>query len=489
MLQPESSGVVYEVELEVDRDLVDPFDTWLRDHIADMLQLPGFLSAEILEEPASTEARVRRVVQYRLLDQPALDHYLREHAERMRAPGVARFGERFSARRRTLQRREEFIRGNVSTENCLNCGEVLTGQHCSHCGQRARVRVLSLWGLVKDALGDLTNFDSRIWRTLIPLLFRPGQVTQDYLRGRRASYTPPFRMYLILSIAFFLLATIDDPGKAIELNVGEGGTNLQIRPEGAEGPDAGSPAAPPAAGTVPGDAGELAAQRRAQAQRLADEIARRIPASEQDRAAARAEMKQDLEAASPAELERIGRIIDDPCGEGNLKLQAGPLLEAYEPRLRAACRQIMRDQASFGRALIDNIPKMMFIFLPLMALVMAVLYLGSRRYYVEHLLFFVHFHAFFFLGGFIVLLIERLGVLAGPPPPRAFEVLGSVLAAAFMAYVPWYLYRAMRRVYGQGRVLTLFKWSALGIAYVICLTLTAVGLLFYTALSLDPTGS
>jgi hypothetical protein len=58
-----------------------------------------------------------------------------------------------------------------------------------------------------------------------------------------------------------------------------------------------------------------------------------------------------------------------------------------------------------------------------------------------------------------------------------------------MAYVPWYLYRAMRRVYGQGRVLTLFKWSVLGIAYVICLTLTAVGLLFYTALSLDPTGS
>ncbi len=219
MLQQESSGVVYEVELEVDRDLVDPFDTWLRDHIADMLQLPGFLSAEILEEPATTGARVRRVVQYRLIDQPALDTYLREHAQRMRAPGIARFGERFSARRRTLQRREEFIRGSVSTENCLNCGEVLTGQHCSHCGQRARVRVLSLWGLVKDALGDLTNFDSRIWRTLSPLMFRPGKVTQEYLRGKRASYTPPFRMYLILSIAFFLLATIDDPGRAIELQL------------------------------------------------------------------------------------------------------------------------------------------------------------------------------------------------------------------------------------------------------------------------------
>ncbi len=182
-------------------------------------------------------------------------------------------------------------------------------------------------------------------------------------------------------------------------------------------------------------------------------------------------------------------FVDDPCNESNLKLEAGPLIKAYEPRLRAACREIMRDQASFGRALIDNIPKMMFIFLPLIALVMAVLYLGSRRYYVEHLLFFVHFHAFFFLGGIVVLLVERLGDLAGPPPPRAFEVLGNVLGAAFMVYVPWYLYRAMRRVYGQGRGLTIVKWSALGIAYVICMSLTAVGLLFYTALSLDPTGS
>jgi len=462
MLQPEASGVVYEVELEVDRDLVDPFDTWLRDHIADMLQLPGFLSAEILEEPASADARVRRVVQYRLIDQPALDTYLREHAARMRAPGVARFGDRFSARRRTLQRREEFIRGRVSTENCLNCGEVLTGQHCSHCGQRARVRVLSLWGLVKDALGDLTNFDSRIWRTLFPLLFRPGKVTQEYLRGKRTSYTPPFRMYLILSIGFFLLATIDDPGQALELSVGEGGANLQI------GPDDGA---------------------TTEAEQLASEITRPLPASAADREAARADIAKDLEAAAPGELERVRSFVDDPCNERNLKLQAGPLIKAYEPRLRAACREIMRDQASFGRALIDNIPKMMFIFLPLIALVMAVLYLGSRRYYVEHLLFFVHFHAFFFLAGIVVLLVERLGDLAGPPPPRAFEVLGNVLGAAFLVYVPWYLYRAMRRVYGQGRVLTFVKWSALGIAYVICLTLTAVGLLFYTALSLGAAGS
>jgi hypothetical protein len=51
-------------------------------------------------------------------------------------------------------------------------------------------------------------------------------------------------------------------------------------------------------------------------------------------------------------------------------------------------------------------------------------------------------------------------------------------------YVPYYLYRAMRRVYGQGRIVTLFKYSLLGIGYVFFMALTAVGLLAYTALTL-----
>ena len=138
-----------------------------------------------------------------------------------------------TAERRVLAHREDFITGAVSTENCLNCGEVLTGQHCSHCGQRAKVQVISLWGLVKDFLGDVFDWDSRIWRTLRPLAFRPGLLTQEFLRGRRAHYTPPFRMYLILSVVFFLIASIFDPGKDIALDLGNGGASLTINDDAA----------------------------------------------------------------------------------------------------------------------------------------------------------------------------------------------------------------------------------------------------------------
>ena len=95
--------------------------------------------------------------------------------------------------------------------NCLNCGNRLTGQYCGHCGQRSRSRLISLWELVRDGFGDLLDIDSRLWRTMIPLLIRPGRLTIDYLQGRRARYMPPFRMYLVLSVVFFIISSSQLP--------------------------------------------------------------------------------------------------------------------------------------------------------------------------------------------------------------------------------------------------------------------------------------
>jgi len=114
-----------------------------------------------------------------------------------------------------------------------------------------------------------------------------------------------------------------------------------------------------------------------------------------------------------------------------------------------------------------------------------VLYLGSGRYYVEHLLFFVHYHAFFFLGGAAVLLLERMSTWSPwTGVSKALEAAGGILAVVLVFYVPYYLYRAMRRVYEQGRIVTLAKYSLLVIGYLVFLTLTVVGLVIYTALTL-----
>jgi hypothetical protein len=483
--EDDNETVLYEVNLEAEAGIEGPFDTWLRDHIADVMQFDGFLAAEILDDTTPAPAgRVRRTVQYRLRDRAALDAYLRDHAPRMQQQGAEKFGDRYAAVRRVLSHREEFLKGAFSTENCLNCGEVLRGQHCSHCGQRAKVRVLSLGTLLRDLLGDLTNFDARIWRTLRPLAFSPGTLTVEFLRGRRTHYSPPFRMYLILSVAFFLLTSVsaNDPGDALKFDVtndGNGGANVILGPSGDAEPAAKDTGSPTPAAAKPAAAPELDAER----QRLLEQIVQLLP--EKDKARARQELAKDLAGMSAEQIKPMQRIADDPCGPENLKFGLGTGGGALEAKARAACRKIAADGKGFGRAVYENLPKMMFIFLPLIALVMFVLYLGSGRYYVEHLLFFVHYHSFFFLAGIAVLLLDNLATwFAGTRAESAFDVVESIAGFGLCVYVPYYLYRAMRRVYGQGRAVTLVKYTLLGIGYLLFMTLTIVGLVAYTALTL-----
>jgi quinol monooxygenase YgiN len=97
--------IVYEVNLSVDWAVADAYRRWLTEHVDAMLRLPGFIDAQrfdVLQSPAAAE-RAEFCVHYRLRDAAALDAYLQQHAPAMRADGVARFGERFSATRRILQ--------------------------------------------------------------------------------------------------------------------------------------------------------------------------------------------------------------------------------------------------------------------------------------------------------------------------------------------------------------------------------------------------
>jgi hypothetical protein len=90
---------------------------------------------------------------------------------------------------------------------CLNCGAALTGRYCANCSQAADVHVPSTRELMHEALEGITHSDSRLWRTLHLLWFKPGKLTQEFVAGRRAAYLPPFRLYLVLSIIFFLIAS------------------------------------------------------------------------------------------------------------------------------------------------------------------------------------------------------------------------------------------------------------------------------------------
>jgi Protein of unknown function (DUF3667) len=95
----------------------------------------------------------------------------------------------------------------VVPAHCKNCDAVLLGRFCANCSQAANVHVPTTRELVHEMLEGLTHSDSRLWRTLTTLWFKPGKLTQEFVAGRRVAYLPPFRLYLILSIVFFLIAS------------------------------------------------------------------------------------------------------------------------------------------------------------------------------------------------------------------------------------------------------------------------------------------
>ena len=104
--------IIYEVNLTVDRDIAAEYERWLDGHIGEMLALPGFESAEWLEDRHYDEdegADPRWSIQYRLGSHDDFLRYEQEHAGRMRAEGLDRFGDRFSATRRILEARQAFV--------------------------------------------------------------------------------------------------------------------------------------------------------------------------------------------------------------------------------------------------------------------------------------------------------------------------------------------------------------------------------------------
>ncbi len=119
-------------------------------------------------------------------------------------------------------------------------------------------------------------------------------------------------------------------------------------------------------------------------------------------------------------------------------------------------RLVLDNGRSLPEVYLHNVPRAMFIFLPLLAGAMMLLYWRPRHYYVEHLLLFVHNHAFVFL------LLLLAGLASAPLP-----ALSGWLTGAVTLYIPWYAYRSMRVVYGQGRSLTLGKLLLVSFFYLV----------------------
>lgn len=88
---------------------------------------------------------------------------------------------------------------------CLNCGAALYGRYCHACGQENIEPKETFWHMLTHFAYDITHFDGKFFSTLKYLLFRPGFISHEYLKGRRMGYLHPIRMYVFTSAFFFLI--------------------------------------------------------------------------------------------------------------------------------------------------------------------------------------------------------------------------------------------------------------------------------------------
>jgi hypothetical protein len=451
-------GPVYESRVLVASESLADFESWLREQLDRARRSEGVVDVATFELASDAAGRPGRACQFTLEDDEALERFVDGLATEIEAAALDRFGDAITWQERIL--REDAFRELPAGEmpECLNCGAHLRGQYCANCGQRGSSRLISLWELIRDAFGDLFELDSRLWRTLVPLMIRPGRLTHDYLQGRRARYMPPFRMYLVLSLLFFLVAFFD-PRETFGIFY-EPQTEEEAAAESLQ---------------------EAAGQRR-EAAEIVDEVRR-------DLAEEGIIVGAPEAADSPDEDSKAGlniHINGEDGAEANCNVDDfsidGPewLKRRLTPeRLVHICEEMAKDNGrQFVRNLYDNLPLALIVLLPIMAFVLKALYPLSRRYYVEHLLFFVHFHAFAFLILTLQILLGRLNAIL--PTPEAIGIL-VIVAASF--YVPVYLFVAMRRVYGQGRLITTFKYVVLTVSYLAGLTVTMLGALTMAALS------
>lgn len=93
---------------------------------------------------------------------------------------------------------------------CLDCGTPLTGKYCSVCGQKDEPLKRGLKDLAFEFLQH-PLIDTKLWKSLVPLLLRPGVLTEEYLAGRRTRYVRPLKLYLTISVLFFALLALNVP--------------------------------------------------------------------------------------------------------------------------------------------------------------------------------------------------------------------------------------------------------------------------------------
>ena len=392
--------------------------------------------------------------------------------------------EQTSSTRRGLFSRRKKQRPVIT--HCENCGAQLEGHWCAKCGQPAIDYRRSFRHVFADLLNEFLNWDSKFFATIGLLLARPWKLTNEFLAGHRVRYVHPLRLYLLASILFFFAATYGIKSvhfQPLELSPN---TRAQIF-------------------------GEL------ERENVAPEVRQKIeqafggqPISPKKRAALEEQLKNENlpKVARDAIQQRLEHGDPSP----NVRAKLNDALKDLSPDVRTKVEESLkkaqdkavifepdenekpndlpnwfekRAREKFGEhgtniqlflvTLMSNLPYMMLACIPLFACVLKILYVRRRIFYIDHLVYALHVHAFAYVG-IILIVLATIGLNRAVPGPIA----GWIIALLWIVFVVE-IFLSIRRVYRQGWFISTFKFLFGGFVYLIVLV-AAVATTFFVTL-------
>ena len=330
-------------------------------------------------------------------------------------------------------------------KNCLNCGTTVIGRYCHICGQENIEPKESFWDLVTHFFNDITHFDGKFFTTLKDLLFKPGFLSREYIIGRRASYLNPVRMYVFTSAIFFLLFFSFFKSDQIKLGTIVNGESLQEidKMDSAR-------FAKFTADVNEGDGKPAQPMTRQEFKKYMDSTVKVFTGSGFSTRFTSLKEFDSLQHTNGRERNWFTRTFTRKKLELNEKYHNNKI-EIFN---------------AIKGALIHSLPQMLWISLPLLALILEIFYIRRRKqfYYVGHVIFSIHLYIFLFIAQLVLFSIIKL------KGSIHWGILGYLLNILILGLFV-YEYMALKNFYRQGWIKTFFKFLLINISYIIMLIL------------------
>jgi hypothetical protein len=373
-----------------------------------------------------------------------------------------------------------------ASKACANCGAPMHGPYCYACGQPEKGMIRQLASVMHDVLDTVFNIDSRVFRSILPLYFRPGYLTLEYFAGRRVRYVTPFRLFFFLCIvAFFAIQIALNLGdeRFVWNHLGDNGdidtaqTIADVEKRSAKelaGIDKAIAVPQMPAATV-----ESLKASRAKIQQRVDERLAYLKAREEAKAKGQKPPPDPNVKPDEGTIELDGKPWDpaaNPVKISWLPDFANAELTDMAGRAKENIVAAKKDPRRLIEAVFSRLPWTLGLLMPVFAVLLKIVYIFKRRLYMEHLMVALHSHAFIFMSLLLLAILAMLKKWALASAPGAEWVI-SLLRDAVWIWLPIYLFLMQKRVYRQGWFMTTIKYSMVGICYTIIITFGIVGAL------------